>query len=151
MESKHMAIDPAGIKADKLCIAYDPCFVFKGFDAGDYIEIDSLFYGARYSKHPIDTVILEEGFLNTDLAEARRAIENSALRQGLKVIRVMPRTWQTIYKQHKPPFKGAKPKSKWYARTVMGLTLPKKNTHDYADAACMWQWYKLKLEKGAKT
>ena len=145
---RHIAIDPAGIKAGKMSVLFDgeEFFTFDSSDLAD-VDLELLEQTCGEDIH----LILEEGWKCPDLASARQRIEDAALRLDMHVHRVMPRTWQMIYHQHKPPYKGAKPKSKWYAREIMGLTLPKDNADDYSDAACMYQWYKLKLEKETQT
>ena len=135
---KHIAIDPSmlGAKNPKPCVAFDGYRTWK-LDIECLSLVDSDM--AVLATWELDTVIIEDGYVRfpkqaIGLAEARRRLEDAALRQGLTVHRLPITTWQAAMLG-----KGRKGKCKELSCKVASDLVKREITDDNAaDAINMW-------------
>ena len=155
MKSKkmqHIAIDPSmlGAKKPKPCVVYAGIGVLTGWmHIDDLLHVDS--YIGRISANGYDTVIIEDGYCgfpkqSIGLAEARRRLEDAALRQGLTVHRLPVTMWQAgmLGKKRKGKCKEI---SKQVASELVGREVIDDNEADainmyffVADNPNFWEW-----------
>jgi hypothetical protein len=144
----HIAIDPCGLGIKdkrKTCVIYDGAS-FIEFKPDSTLMTDAALTEATLNAD-YNIVVLEEPWRGKQLLCSYQRIYDAATRMGRRVVSVPSKRWQTILKGVVPPQLKGKPRAIWYAENVLKIELPetpKWKKEDYADAACMYAWWKQK-------